>query len=72
MQIIIAGASVVGFFLGGDYVEVTDPGGLAADGSLTFRWDGGSATLSATSDRHTLTIRATGAADRIIELKRDQ
>ncbi|MEJ0013024.1 MAG: hypothetical protein WDM94_10460 [Bauldia sp.] len=72
VQVIIAGDTVVGFFLGGDYLEVTDPGALAADGSLSFKWDGGAATLSAAGDSHTLTIHAAGAADRVIELKRDQ
>ncbi|HVY20053.1 MAG TPA: hypothetical protein VHA70_08215 [Bauldia sp.] len=72
VQVIVAGETVVGFFFGGDYVDLTDDGAVAADGSLTFKWDGGEATLAAVGGRQTLTIRAAGAPERVIDVKRDQ
>jgi hypothetical protein len=72
VQVIVAGDAVIGFFLGADYVDVSDSAPIAADGSLTFTWDGGSATLAVDGDKHTLTIHQAGAADRVIDLTRDQ
>jgi hypothetical protein len=72
VQIIVAGNDVIGFFFGGDYVDVSASGPVAADGSLTFTWDGGTATLSAKGEDRIITIRQSGAADRIIPLTRDQ
>ena len=72
VQIIVAGDDVIGFFFAGDYVDVSASGPVAADGSLTFTWDDGTATLSAKGGDHTLTIHQAGKADRTIPLKRDQ
>jgi opacity protein-like surface antigen len=72
VQLIVADESVVGFFFGGDYIDLSDAGTLADDGSLTFKWDGGEATLAAAGAGQTLTIRQPGKPDRVVEMKRDQ
>jgi hypothetical protein len=70
VQIIIAGDEIIGFFFHGDYMDVAGQP-VAADGSLTFTWEGGSGKLTAKGDRHQLAIHEEGAADRVIELKQD-
>jgi hypothetical protein len=72
VQVIVVGDTVIGFFVGGDYVDVTATDPVAADGSLSFTWDGGTATLAADGDKRRLTIRVAGQPDRVIEVKRDQ
>jgi hypothetical protein len=72
VQIIVAGDDVIGFFFGGDYVDVSQSEPIASDGSLTFTWHGGTATLSAKGEDRIITIRQSGAADRVIPLTRDQ
>jgi hypothetical protein len=72
VQLIVAGESVVGFFFHGDYVDLTDPGTLADDGTLTFKWDGGQATLAAEGNGQSLAVREAGKADRVIPLEKDQ
>jgi hypothetical protein len=72
VQIIVLGDQVLGFFYGGDYVDLSDAGSLAADGTITFRWDGGEGTLSGGGESRRVTIRSSGKPDRIIDLKRDQ
>ncbi len=72
VQIIVLGDQVLGFFYDGDYLDLSDAGSLAADGTITFRWDGGEGTLAGTGDERTLTIRAPGKSDRVIPLKRDE
>jgi hypothetical protein len=72
VQVIVLGDQVLGFFYSGDYLDLSDPGSLAADGTITFRWDGGEGTLAGTGDDRTLTIRSAGKPDRVIALKRDQ
>jgi hypothetical protein len=70
VQIIIAGDEVIGFFFHGDYIDVASQP-VAADGSLTFTWEGGAGKLTAKGDQHRLAIHEEGAADRAIELKQD-
>jgi hypothetical protein len=72
VQLIVTGETVVGFFFGGDYIDLTDPGTLADDGTLTFKWDGGEATLAAAGNGQSLTIRESGKPERVIDMKRDQ
>jgi hypothetical protein len=72
VQVIVAGDAVVGFFLGGDYVDVSETAAIAADGSLTFTWDGGTATLGGRDDGRTLTIHAKGVADRVVKVTEDK
>ena len=72
VQIIVAGDEVIGFFFNGDYADVSETDPLAADGSLTFKWDGGTATLSGTGSNRIITVHQTGAADRVIKLTEDQ
>ena len=72
VQVIVAGDEVVGFFSDGDYVDVTASEPIAADGSLTFKWDGGEATLSAKGSKRLITIRETGATPKVIDLRQDQ
>jgi hypothetical protein len=72
VQVIVLGGQVLGFFYGGDYVDLDDPGSLAADGTITFRWDGSTGVLANGPDGHTLTIRVSGKPDRVIALKRDE
>lgn len=72
VQLIVAGESVVGFFFHGDYIDLTDAGTLADDGTLTFKWDGGEATLAAAGAGQNLTVRESGKADRVIPVQKDQ
>ena len=71
VQIIVAGDQIVGFFFSGDYVDVNTSDPIAADGSLTFKWDGGTATLSASGKDHVLTVHQAGAPAKVIALSRD-
>jgi len=72
VQVIVAGDAVVGFFLGADYVDVRETAAIAADGSLAFTWDGGTATLSGSGEGRTLTIHAMGVADRVVKVTEDK
>jgi hypothetical protein len=72
VQLIITGDVVVGFYIDGDYADISDSNRLGADGSLTFTWDGGDATLSAKGDDHVLTVREAGKPERVIPVKRDE
>jgi hypothetical protein len=70
VQVIVAGDAVIGFFLGADYVDVVESN-IAGDGSLTFQWEGGDATLTTAGGKHTLTTRQKGAVDRVVEVAED-
>lgn len=71
VQVIVAGDEVIGFFAGGDYITVTATSPLAADGALTFRWAGGSATLSVKGGKHLLLVRKNGDGSRTVTLTAD-
>lgn len=70
-QVIVVGASVVGFFWGEDYLDTRDAA-LSADGkSLAFDFKGGKATLTRTGERSMrLEVDQGGRVSRL-ELKRD-
>ena len=69
VQLIVAGNEVIGFFYHGDYLEVTQTAALAADGSLSFAWARGKATLRVNGEERTITISEDGAADKVIKLQ---
>lgn len=69
VQLIVAGNQVIGFFYHGDYVEVTQTATLAADGSLSFAWTHGKATLRVDGEERTIAISEDGAADKVIKLQ---
>jgi hypothetical protein len=70
VQLIVTGGKVLGFYYHGDYLD-TDDGTTAADGAITFHWEGGEGRLSATGGGRQLSIHETGTADRTISLERD-
>ena len=72
VQVIVAGGQVLGFFVNGDYLVPASTSPVAADGSLTFTWDKGHATLKLDGDKHELVVDETGQAERVIELTADQ
>ncbi len=69
VQLIVAGNEVIGFFYHGDYLEVTQTTALAADGSLSFAWANGKATLRVTGGERAITISENGADDKVIKLQ---
>lgn len=69
VQVIVAGDQVIGFFAGGDYITVTATSPLGADGTLSFRWTGGSATLSVKGGKHLLLVRKNGDGSRTVTLR---
>ena len=72
VQLIVAGDEVIGFFYGGDYVDVSSTEPLGADGSLSFTWVGGHATLSRDGDARTVTITlADAAGSKVIKITED-
>ncbi|HEY5072846.1 MAG TPA: hypothetical protein VII63_12540 [Caulobacteraceae bacterium] len=70
-QVIVVGASVIGFYWRGDYLDTRDAT-LAADGrSLTFGFKGGQARLTRTGERTAnLDVREGGHALHL-DLRRD-
>ncbi len=71
VQIIVAGNQVVGFFFAGEYLDIAKTNPIAADGSLTFTWDGGTATMSAPGGKAALAVHKAGSPDAVIPLSRD-
>jgi hypothetical protein len=69
VQLIIAGNEVIGFFYHGDYEEVTQTAALAPDGSLSFVWERGKATLRVSGEERTIAISEDGLADKVIKLQ---
>jgi hypothetical protein len=70
VQIDMIGSRVTGFYFHFDYLD-TDSGAAAADGTVTFHWDGGEGTLADDGGKRRLTIHETGKAERVIPLERD-
>jgi hypothetical protein len=70
VQIVMIGPQVNGFYFHGDYLD-TDTGTAAANGTITFHWDGGEGTLADDGGKRQLTIHETGKADRVIPLEHD-
>lgn len=69
VQLIVAGNEVIGFFYHGDYLDVTRSEPLAADGSLSFAWARGKATLREEGGQRTITIHEDGATtDKVVKL----
>jgi hypothetical protein len=68
VQVIVTNDQVVGFFIHGDYVmpDATEP--LGADGSLSFTWSDGKATLKADGDARELVVDENGQAERVVTL----
>jgi hypothetical protein len=70
VQLIVAGNEVIGFFYHGDYLAVTQTAALPADGSLSFTWARGKATLRVINGKErTIPISEDGAADKVIKLQ---
>jgi hypothetical protein len=70
VQLIVAGNEVIGFFFHGDYIDVTQNDALAADGSLSFFWTHGHATLRLIGDERSIAIHEDGVAgDKVIKLQ---
>ena len=69
VQLIVAGNEVIGFFYHGDYIEVTQTAALAADGSLSFSWAHGKATLRIKDEERSIAISEGGAAEKVIKLQ---
>ena len=69
IQVIVAGNQVIGFFAGGDYITVTGTSPLGADGSLSFHWAGGRATLSVKGSKHLLVVHKNGDGSRTVTLR---
>lgn len=70
VQLIVAGNEVIGFYYHGDYIDVTQNETLAADGSLSFAWARGTATLRVNGEERTITLHENGVAvDKVIKLQ---
>ena len=70
VQVVMIGPQVTAFYFHGDYLD-TDAGTAAADGAITFHWDGGEGTLAADGGKRRLSVHETGKPDRVITLERD-
>jgi hypothetical protein len=68
VQVIVTNDQVVGFFVQGDYVMPDSTSALGADGSLSFTWDKGKATLKVDGDKRELIVDETGQAERVVTL----
>jgi hypothetical protein len=70
VQLIVAGNEVIGFYFHGDYIDVTQNDAIAADGSLSFSWTHGHATLRLNGEERSIAIHEDGVADdKVIKLQ---
>ena len=67
VQLIVAGNEVIGFLYHGDYIEVTQTDAVAADGSLSFAWAHGKATLRIKGEERSIAISEGGATEKVIK-----
>jgi hypothetical protein len=70
-QVIIAGGEIIGFYWRGDYMDGRDAKASADGRSLSFAFDGGSATLTRTGDRAASIVITEGARISRLTLARD-
>jgi hypothetical protein len=70
-QVIIAGGEIIGFYWRGDYTDARDATPSADGRSLSFTFDGGSATLTLTGDRAAAIVITEGARISRLTLARD-
>ena len=71
-QLIIVGGAVIGFFWGGDYIDIGDSSNLSAGEPLAFKWETGAAEVkSAPGGGLVLVIHEKGKPETVLPLSRD-